>query len=379
MKVALIDPFAGIAGDMLTGALIHAGAPLEAVQAALEGYPVSLSEVQRCGIASAKFTVEATEETTHRGLRDVLEILSGMKLSDRARERATGAFTLLAEAEAGVHGVDVERVHFHEVGAVDSICDIVGAAVALDALQVERLYCRPLPLSRGSVETAHGRLPLPAPAALALMRGLPTRETDLDGELVTPTGAAMVAAWGERDAVPALRPESIGYGAGDRDSDRFPNVCRVIVGEALPGAGDLWELVCEVDDATPQVLGHVLSRLMESGALDASLQPLLMKKDRPGTRVSALARAESVPALEQVLFTEGTTLGVRRRRVERTELPRRTVEVRTRHGTVRVKLGELGGKVVHAAPEYEDCRALATKAGVPLREIISEALAQWRA
>ncbi|MHC4340178.1 MAG: nickel pincer cofactor biosynthesis protein LarC [Planctomycetota bacterium] len=379
MKVALIDPFAGIAGDMLAGALIHAGAPFEAIRAALEGYRVSFKEVQRGGIASAKFVVEATEETTHRGLGDVLEILRGMKLSDRARERAAAAFTRLAEAEARVHGVDVNQVHFHEVGAVDSICDIVGAAVALDALQVDRLYCRALPLSRGSVETAHGRLPLPAPATLELTRGLPTRETDLEGELVTPTGAAMVAAWAERGAVPGMRPESIGYGAGDRDPEGFPNVCRVIVGEAQEGDGGLWELVCEVDDATPQVLGHLLSRLMESGALDASLQPLVMKKNRPGTRVAALARAESIPVLEQVLFTEGTTLGVRRRRVERTELPRRTVEVRTRHGNVRVKLGELGGKLVHVAPEYEDCRALAAKTGVPLREIIEEAVAQWRA
>jgi uncharacterized protein (TIGR00299 family) protein len=292
MRVALIDPFAGVAGDMLTGALLHAGAPIEALKKALEGYPVSVKRVQRCGIASVKFVVEASEETAHRGLGDVLEILRGMKLPERARERATAAFTLLAEAEAGVHGVDVEQVHFHEVGAVDSICDIVGAAVALDALSVERLYCRPLPLSHGSVETAHGRLPLPAPATLALMKGLATRDTDLEGELVTPTGAAMIAAWAEREALPALQPESIGYGAGDRDPEGHPNVCRVIVGEAAPEAGDLWELVCEVDDATPQVLGHLLLRLMESGALDANLQPLVMKKDRPGTRVAALARAE---------------------------------------------------------------------------------------
>jgi uncharacterized protein (TIGR00299 family) protein len=384
MRIALIDPFAGIAGDMLTGALLHAGAPFKAVRSALEGLPVkgfkvSAKKVRRCGIAAKKFVVRAEEKRHRRGLPQVLRILKGAKLGGAVRDRAAEAFTLLAGAEARVHGVPVDEVHFHEVGALDSICDIVGAAAALDALGIERLFCRPLPLSRGSVETAHGRLPVPAPAALELMKGLKTVESGLEGELVTPTGAAMVAAWADGDEPPLLVPRAIGYGAGDRDPEGYPNVCRVIVGDAAGPGGPLTELVCEVDDATPQVLGHLLGRLIEAGALDASLQPLVMKKDRPGTRILALVRPEVVPAVEGVLFAEGTTLGVRRRLVERTELPRRVVSVRTPYGTVRVKLGELAGEVVHVAPEYEDCRKVAAKAGVPLREVIRAAVAKWRA
>jgi uncharacterized protein (TIGR00299 family) protein len=380
MKVALLEPFAGVAGDMFVGAMVGAGAPFRAVQQGLKSLrlPVSVScgTVERGGLRGRKFRVKFKESRSHRGLKEIVAILRRGRLPLRARALAEAAFTRLAEAEARVHGVPVAKVHFHEVGALDAICDIAGAALAMDALGIEKLWSRPLPLSTGFVTMEHGRLPVPAPATLELMRGRAVYDSGLTGELVTPTGAALVAAWAETTEPPAFVPSSVGYGAGDRDPHEYGNLCRIVVGETSARAGELIELVCDVDDATPQVLSHLLAALLEAGALDATLQPVVMKKGRPGTRVGALARAESVPALEAVLFREGTTLGVRRRRVERTELPRRVVTVRTRYGPVKVKVGEHAGEAVHVAPEYEDCRAVAAKAKVPLREVIRAAVAQ---
>lgn len=380
MRVALLEPFAGVAGDMFLGALVGAGAPFKRVQEGLRSLrlPVSVScgTVERGGLRGRKFRVRFREGHAHRGLKEILAILRRGKLPSRALDLATAAFTRLAEAEAKVHGIPVAKVHFHEVGALDAICDIAGAALALDALGIEKLWSRPLPLSTGLVTMEHGRLPVPAPATLELMRGRAVYDSGLQGELVTPTGAALVAAWAETSEPPAFVPSAIGYGAGDRDPHDYPNLCRILVGETVAPGGGLFELVCDVDDATPQVLSHLLAALLDAGALDATLQPVVMKKGRPGTRVTALGREASAPAIESVLFREGTTLGVRRRRVERTELPRRIVTVRTRYGPVRVKVGEHAGEVVHVAPEYEDCRALAAKAKVPLREVIRAAVAR---
>ena len=382
MKVALIEPFAGIAGDMFVGALVGAGAPFRAVEDGIRSLrlpcSVTCGTVERGGLRGRKFRVKFKEGHVHRGLKEILAILRKGRLPARALDLAEAAFARLAEAEAKVHGIPVRKVHFHEVGAIDAICDIAGAALALDALGIEKLWCRALPLSTGFVVTEHGRLPVPAPATLELMKGRAVCDSGLTGELVTPTGAALVAAWAETSAPPAFVPSAIGYGAGDRDPHDYPNLCRIVVGETTARSGEILEVVCDVDDATPQVLGHLLATLLDAGALDATLQPVVMKKGRPGTRVTVLARAETVPSLEGVLFREGTTLGVRRRRVERTELPRRTATVKTPYGPVRVKIGEFQGEAVHVAPEYEDCRALAAKAKVPLREVIRAAVAQWR-
>ncbi|MEM8883752.1 MAG: nickel pincer cofactor biosynthesis protein LarC [Planctomycetota bacterium] len=382
MRIGLLDPFAGVAGDMFVGALLDAGAPFDAVReglAALEldEYEVSLASVQRCGIAAGKYRVTHREGHHHRGLTEIRRLIEKASLSDAVRERALDAFQKLGEAEAKVHGVDIEKVHFHEVGAVDAICDIVGAALAFDALGIERLYARPLPLFYGMVDAAHGRIPLPAPATMELMRDWPVFDSGREGELVTPTGAALVTAWATPDAPPPFAPKSIGYGAGDRDPEGYPNVCRLIVGETTASGASLWQLECEMDDATPQVLGYLLGQLLDAGALDATLTPVQMKKNRPGTRVTVLTRAETIATIEERLFREGTTLGVRRHLVERTELPRRIVRVETPYGTVGVKVGELGGEVVHVAPEYEDCRRLAQEHGVPLREVTRAAMAKW--
>jgi uncharacterized protein (TIGR00299 family) protein len=383
MRIALVDPFAGIAGDMFVGALLDAGASFARLQEGLaqlglEGYEVSARQVMRAGVRATKFAVESSEHHHHRGLTTILGLIGKAGLPPETARLARNAFIRLGEAEARIHGVAVEEVHFHEVGAVDAICDIVGAALCLESLGVDAIHCRSLPLSTGTIEAAHGVMPVPAPATLELLKGRPVHDSGLEGELVTPTGAAMMAAWADAatETVPPFTPRAIGYGAGTRDPERYANVCRVTIGEIEEAShGALYELVCDVDDATPQVLGHLLGRLLEAGALDATLQPVVMKKDRPGTRVTALAPIARIPQVEEILFVEGTTLGVRRRPVERTELPRRMVEVETEHGKVRVKIGEIGGRVVHVAPEYEDCRALARETGRPLREIVRLALA----
>jgi len=383
MRVALLDPFAGVAGDMFVGALLDAGAPFSEVkmglaQLGIEDYKISHRKLTRCGIAARKFRVTHKESHHHRGLKTILKLIRKSGLAKPVRDSASAAFTALGEAEAKVHGVALEEVHFHEVGAVDAICDIVGAAIAFHSLGIERLYTRPLPLFYGMVNAAHGRIPLPAPATMELMRGWPTYDSGMQGELVTPTGAALVTAWATREPLPAMAPSVIGYGAGDRDPEGYPNVCRITVGETTAMEAALRQLECDVDDATPQVLGHLVGRLIEAGALDATLSPLTMKKGRPGTRVTALARAECVPVMEELLFREGTTLGVRRTTVERTELPRRRVRVKTQWGPVHLKIGELHGEAVHVAPEYEDCRRAADKHGVPLRKVARAAMQQWQ-
>jgi len=383
MRIALVDPFAGVAGDMFVGALLDAGAPFKAVreglaQLGIDDFKVSHRKVVRCGIAARKFRVTHKESHHHRGLKTTLKLIRKSGLDKPVRDRANAAFTALGEAEAKVHGVALEKVHFHEVGAVDAICDIVGASIAMHSLGIERLYTRPLPLFFGMVDAAHGRIPLPAPATMELMRGWPTFDSGLQGELVTPTGAALITAWGTREPVPAFVPATIGYGAGDRDPQGYPNVCRITVGESTTAEGSIRQLECDVDDATPQVLGHLVGRLIEAGALDATLSPLTMKKGRPGTRISALARAELVPVIEEILFREGTTLGVRRTTIERTELPRRRVRVKTQWGHVHLKIGELHGEAVHVAPEYEDCRRAAEKHGVPLRKVARAAMQRWK-
>jgi uncharacterized protein (TIGR00299 family) protein len=384
MRVAVLDPFAGVAGDMFVGALIDAGASFRAVKEGvdaleLDGCKLSQRKVLRCGITARKFNVRHREGHHHRGMREIRRILKAAPVAPSVRKRALGVFTRLGEAEAKVHGVELSKVHFHEVGAVDAIADILGASIAFEHLGIEQLHTRALPLFFGMVQAAHGRIPLPAPATMELMRGWPVFDSGMEGELVTPTGAALVTTWAERDPIPRFVPDAIGYGAGDRDPDGHPNVCRITIGETVssPADGAILQLECDVDDVSPQVLGHLVGRLLEAGALDATLGAVIMKKGRPGTRVTVLANQNLVPVVEELLFREGTTLGVRRHVVERTELPRKFRRVQTKYGAIRLKIGMLDGEPVHVAPEYEDCRRAAKAHGVALREVTRVAMAKW--
>jgi len=386
MKIAVLDPFAGVAGDMFVGALIDAGASFRAVKAGvdaleLDGCKLSQRKVMRCGITARKFNVRHREGHHQRGLREIRRILKAAPVSPAVRERAIAVFTRLGEAEAKVHGVKLSKVQFHEVGAVDAIADILGASIAFESLEIDQLHTRALPLFYGMVRSAHGRIPLPAPATMELMRGWPVFDSGMEGELVTPTGAALVTTWATQDAIPPFEPASIGYGAGDRDPDGHPNVCRITIGEARSQGvdGSIMQLECDVDDVSPQLLGHLAGQLLEAGALDATLGALIMKKGRPGTRITVLARNNLVPVMENLLFREGATLGIRRHVVVRTELPRKFRRVSTAYGSIRIKIGILQGKPVHVAPEYEDCRRAAEKHGVALREVTRAAMARWEA
>jgi pyridinium-3,5-bisthiocarboxylic acid mononucleotide nickel chelatase len=377
MQICYLDAFSGISGDMLVGALADAGADAAALTAALEslgtGASFEFEKTKRGGVAATKFHVR-TEHAHHhhRHLPDILKMISGASLPERVRANASAVFRRLGEVEAKVHGIPVERVHFHEVGAVDSIADIVGACLAFDLLGIEEIHCSALNLGSGTVKTEHGMLPVPAPATAGLVEGQPVYARGPEVELTTPTGAALATTLAARfGAMPPMRIRTAGYGAGGHDFHEQPNVLRVIIGErsSAPEASTVAVIEANIDDSTPEVLGFAMERLLESGALDVTLAPLLMKKSRPGTLVRVIARPEDRESLAQLLFDETSTLGLRIYAAERRVEERRIVEVSTSYGAVRVKVS--GGGTF--APEYEDCRRLAREAGVPLKKVLEQA------
>jgi pyridinium-3,5-bisthiocarboxylic acid mononucleotide nickel chelatase len=384
-RLAYVDAVGGVAGDMLLGALLHAGASEARLRDGVRGLGVGLhlelTTTQRHGITACRVRLSGAEESTvHRTWADVREIVDRAPLPDRARDRARVIFQALAEAEGRVHGISPEEVRFHDVGALDAIADVCGIALALEDLGVDELACSPLPCPRGFVDAAHGRLPLPAPATLELLRGAPLRGVDLDVELVTPTGAAVVGALaGEYGPLPELRLEAVGYGAGMRDLEALPNVVRVLVGErvAAPPAvrEDVSLIETNLDDLSPELVPDAAERCFAVGALDVWVTAAQMKKGRPGVVLSALAHPADERAVAEAILRETTTLGVRVSSVRRWELDRdwRTVEVAGEH--VRVKIGSLNGRIVNAAPEHDDCAAVARRTGRPVKAVWAAALA----
>lgn len=376
MKICYLDAFSGISGDMTVGALIDAGAPAEAVLDALRGMNLEaefhVEKTWRRGVAASKFHVDAKTGKAHRHLHHILELISRSAMSHRAKQNASAVFQKLGEAEARIHGVPVEKVHFHEVGAVDSIADIAGASIAFDLLGAEEIYCSPVNTGSGTVNTEHGVLPVPAPATAALLEGKPVYARGPAMELTTPTGAAIVATLAKGfGPMPAMRIDSIGYGAGDRDFADQPNVLRVLSGVAsrAPESTLVSVIEANIDDSNPQVLGYALERLMDAGALDASLSPLQMKKNHPGSLLRVIARPEDQERLAQIVFAETSTLGLRVHSAERRVEEREIVEVETVHGKIRIKVSGHGA----FAPEYEDCRAIAQSTGTPLPQVIAAA------
>jgi uncharacterized protein (TIGR00299 family) protein len=386
MKVAYADCFSGISGDMFLAALLDAGLPLETLQGGIDGLglpervELRLTETHKGGLRAADLEVVAPESRQQRGLGDLLAIVSAGRLSDPVKGTASRVFTLLAEAESGVHGEPVEEVHFHEVGATDSIVDVVGAAIGLDALGIERLYASPLPYGSGTVESRHGPLPLPAPATLELLRAAhaPLAPSPAQVELVTPTGAAILAALATFER-PELTIGSVGVGAGKRDLP-WPNLMRLIVGEVpAEGAAEMVQLETNIDDMNPQFYGHIMDKLFAAGARDVFLAPIQMKKNRPGTMLGVIACRRDEAALAELILRETTTLGLRVQPIDRYEAQRELRPVQTVYGALTVKLKLLDGKVVQSVPEYDDCVRLANENGVSLAEIyqaVSEALAR---
>jgi len=384
--IAYLDCFSGISGDMLLGGLMDAGLPLEELKAdlahlPLSGYQIRAERTTRGGIAGTRVVVEVTEPHHHRGLAEILEIIDGSDLPPAVRGPARLAFTRLAEAEARVHARPVEEVHFHEVGAVDAIVDVVGACCGLHRMRIAEVYASPLPLGGGWVDTAHGRLPVPAPATVELLKGVPAYGGPVEAELVTPTGAAIVTAVARGfGPMPGMTIQRVGLGAGGREL-AHPNLLRVFVGEGAeqPAEQQLMVLESNLDDMNPELFEHLMERLLAAGALDVFWTPIVMKKSRPATLVSVLAEPVRAQELTEVLFRETTTLGVRSHQVSRRCLQREWVEVSTEYGPVRVKVGRLGSAVVTTAPEYEDCRTRAREHEVPLKAVYAAAQLAFRA
>lgn len=377
MKICYLDAFSGISGDMTVGALIDAGAPCEAVLDALRSFDTgarfSAEKTTRGGITATKFRVDTgSSGNAHRHLSHVLELIEHSSISLRAKSSACAVFQRLGEAEAHIHGVPVEKVHFHEVGAADSIADIAGACIALDLLAIDEVQVSPVNTGSGTVKTEHGILPVPAPATALLLQGKPIYARGPQVELTTPTGAALAVTLASRfGSLPAMNISTIGYGAGDRDFSEHPNVLRAIVGESARVSEATLVSVIEanIDDCNPQVLGYAMERLMDAGALDASLSPLQMKKNRPGALLRVIARPEDQERLAQIVLAETSTLGLRIHAAERRVIERHIVEVETPFGNIRIKVA-VGGAF---APEYEDCREIAARTGTPLQRVLAAA------
>ena len=451
MRIAYLECFSGISGDMFLGALVDAGVSPrlleDAVSALGVGAKLEISRVMRSGISATKVDVwvdgekdlpreeywakqgdvgsveraaakpghqpdhhhehrhehhhshehhhadepspagaPAPHEPTHshRGLTEIRKIISSSAISDPAKKTAISIFEALGAAEAKIHKVPIEKIHFHEVGAVDAMVDIVCAAVGAEALGVAEIVCSPLNVGGGTVKCAHGTFPVPAPATVELLQGAPVFSSGVQAELVTPTGAAIVKTLARRfGAFPVMQIEKSGYGAGSREVDGHANVARLVIGEAAPAhlspadSEIIAVLEANVDDLNPQVFGYVMDRLFEEGALDVFGTPVQMKKNRPGTLLTVLCKPESAEKLTELIFAETTTLGVRRREEARQTLARRWENVRTQWGEVRIKIASMNGTVTNYAPEYEDCRRLAAEHRVPLKTVMQEASQQY--
>jgi len=378
MRTLYFDCFAGASGDMILGALVAAGVDARALQTQLAQldvaeFEVSFEQVDRSGISATHALVRVPEESQHRHLSVILKLIADSGLSGTVRARASRIFERLGEAEAKIHNVPVEKIHFHEVGALDAILDVVGACIGFELLGIERFVASPLHVGSGTVQMAHGRFPVPPPAVVELLRDAPIYSTDITGELVTPTGAAIISTvCAEFGPLPRMRVAAIGYGAGTRQYKDFPNVLRVMLGEtdeAKTESEKLFMIETNLDDVSPQIIGHVMDRAFAHGALDCFFTPVQMKKNRPGVLVSILCRPADREALTQLLFDETTTLGVRGYEVERRALAREFVLVETEFGTINVKVARNDNGVSNVAPEYEDCRAAALLAGVPLHAV----------
>ena len=381
MKIAYLDCGSGISGDMVLGALVDAGVDLAQLNDAvgslgLPGLRLAAQEVKKNGFRATQVTVQSEPEHAHRHLDHILKLLDGSRLTDRQKDLARRVFTRLAEAEAKVHGTTVEKVHFHEVGAADSIADIVGAAVGWDLLGAERIVASPVPTGRGKVRIAHGLCSIPAPATAELLIGIPLEECAIEAELTTPTGAAILATLVQSfGPIPPMTIERIGCGAGQRDLQEQPNLLRLLVGQAAEAqsADQVWVLETNLDDISGEWIGYCASRVWEAGALDVYTTAIQMKKNRPGVMLSVLCRAADMEAIEAILFSETTTLGVRRWPVSRHVLRRRAWQVPTQWGPVDGKIGWLPGGPARFAPEFESCQRVAAEHGVPLRVVYEAA------
>lgn len=385
MVIAYFDCFSGISGDMTLGALVDAGVSIDALRAELArldlpGYKIKAEKVTRSGIAATKVDVIIdNKEHGERNLADILKLIESSGLATAIKQKSGMIFKRLAEAEAKVHGTTVDKIHFHEVGAVDSIVDIVGSVIGMELLGISQVMTSPINVGSGSVKTSHGLLPVPAPATAELLRGIPFYESSTKFELTTPTGAAIISTlcvfFGR---LPTMKMERIAYGAGDKDFPGLPNVLRLMIGEPAPAYEADTSIVIEtnIDDMNPQAYDYVVERLMQQGAQDVYLTPIIMKKGRPAILLSALADKSKADTLLNTIFRETTSIGVRIQEVGRKKLIREIKEIDTVYGKIRIKISKRGDEILTATPEYEDCKKIAEDKKIPLKQVMEEAKKQ---
>ncbi len=398
MRIAYLDMFAGISGDMTLGALIDAGADISQLREMLtklpvHGYDIQTSRRSCHGISATDVLVNThhhdhdndhghSHEHAHgRSYTEIVRMIESADIPDRAQQRAIAIFTRLGNAEAKIHGKSIDEIHFHEVGAVDAIVDIVGTCICLELLKIDKILASPVPTFHGTVTCQHGVLPLPAPATLEILQGVPWRKMDIEGELVTPTGAAIAAELAESfGAMPPMTVDAIGYGAGKYDLG-LPNVLRIAIGNETnqleAPAASVAVVETNIDDMSPQLVEPAMEKLFEAGALDAYVQPITMKKGRPALLMTVICRPENVSPLSDVLFAETTTIGVRVDYRERVCLEREIVELSTRFGRIRMKIARRQGRVLNAQPEYEDCKRAAAEHMTSVKAVRDAAIAQW--
>ncbi len=390
-RTIYFDCYSGASGDMILGALLDCGVPQQELERLLKGldlpgWRLEVSKVKRHALCGTDLAVLAEQSSEHRGLAEIARIINSSTIPPAIKEKSLAIFRNLAEAEAAVHGTTVDKVHFHEVGAVDAIIDIVGSVAALYLLNINSLYCSPLPLGRGTVQTAHGLIPLPGPAVFKLLqkRRVPLYGVDATWELVTPTGAAILTTLADGfGPLPPLTVETVGYGAGKHDPG-YPNFLRVIAGtlnHAAPGPIErVVEMESNIDDLNPEIYGYLMEKLLEAGALDVYFTPIQMKKNRPAVKVAVLAAPSRLDSLMEIMFAETSTLGVRIFEGSKWMRPRSVQTVQTEWGPVRLKIapGTEGSRPQHVAPEYDDCREIALRTGLPLKEIYSRVEYLWQ-
>jgi|Deesub1362A_J573_1020465.scaffolds.fasta_scaffold01007_14 hypothetical protein len=381
-QIAYIDCQSGASGDMFLGALVDAGVPLEELERGLSGlnlrgYALTAKKVRRLGLRATKVDVEITDASKAqgpRGWRDVEGMIKASRLSDRIKQKGTEIFKRLFQAEARVHGRRIDKVHLHELSAIDCVVDVIGTLIGLDSLGIDRLYSSSINLGTGGVVTEHGRLPVPAPVTLELLRGRPVYSTDVSFELTTPTGAALISSLVSGfGSMPLMSVKRIGVGAGSMDLKEQPNILRLIIGEdAASYEEEVVVIETNIDDMNPQAYEYIMERLLNSGALDVSLTNIIMKKGRPGVRLTVLCHERDMDGLVELMFRETTTIGVRFYRAGRRRLRREMMEVETRFGRVNVKVSRLADEVIRVMPEYSDCLRIAKRQKIPLLDVMRE-------
>lgn len=383
MKVLYFDLIGGASGDMILAALIDAGMPAEKLAEKLAGlkldeFELNTSSINKNGFKATKVDILVGKQPPERHLKEILEVIQNSSLPESIQNRAIKIFQNIAAVEAGIHNKPVDQIHLHELGGTDTIVDVTGALLALDFLGVSHVYGSPIPLGSGFIKGAHGQIPLPAPATMGLLKGLPVRKTDIKAELITPTGAALLAELvDDFSPPPEMQVDMIGYGAGTRDLP-IPNLLRVMIGETAEKGNQIKEqlilLESNLDDLNPEIYPYVMESLFNAGALDVCLLPVQMKKNRPGTQIQVLAEIQKAESMKEILFQETSTLGIRQTLVDRYSLPRIIQEVSTPSGVVRIKVAGEGTKYQKASPEFEDCQKLARENHIPIQQIYQEAI-----